>query len=145
MTIDRLFSIAATAILSAAFISVMAAPAAAADCTAANTGALFCWETKLPIDPRAIAALEGVPALDRTEVWACAPDRDGGVRCAPRVSAGSDNVLRTGDDIPLGGPLGADYPNVVDDFVLSRFSFPFCRSDPVNCGRMIIIVNGRPN
>ena len=97
MTIDRLFSIAATAILSAAFISVMAAPAAAADCTAANTGALFCWETKLPIDPRAIAALEGVPALDRNEVWACAPDRDGGVRCAPRARDGSDAALRASD------------------------------------------------
>ncbi len=95
MNAKPLLSIAATAILSAAFISVMAAPAAAADCAAANTGALFCWETELPIDPRAIAALEGVPALARTEVWACAPDRDGGVRCAPRARDGSDVTLRT--------------------------------------------------
>ncbi len=108
MNAKPLLSIAATAILSAAFISVMAAPAAAADCAAANTGALFCWETELPIDPRAIAALEGVPALARNEVWACRPYRDGGVRCPPRARAGSDVALRT-DDPRLGDTPDTSY------------------------------------
>ena len=132
MTIDRLFSIAATAILSAAFISVMAAPAAAADCTAANTGALFCWETKLPIDPRAIAALEGVPALDRNEVWACAPDRDGGVRCAPpRARDGSDAALRASDPRLLGVYIPISVMRI-------RAGNPSAASDGVP--RMIIVI-----